>query len=72
MNIEELKKENIRRDKLFYSAKCCPNCKHNTIKNAKLYTLEGNGKCWTCGEEMKNFTRSKLSKQKMKEFEVEE
>jgi rRNA maturation protein Nop10 len=59
-------------DEEFYSFKICPNCKHNTIENAKLYTLEGKGKCWTCGEEMKNFTRSEFSKQKMKEFGVEE
>lgn len=65
-------KDTIMTDKEFYSLKICPNCKHNTIENAKLYTLKGEGECWTCGEEMKNFTRSELSKQKMKEFEVEE
>lgn len=53
----------------FHTLKICPNCKHNTIENAILYILKGKGECWTCGKEMKNFTRSEFSKQKMKEFD---
>lgn len=51
-------------DKEFYSLKICPNCKYNNKRQADLYLLHGKGKCWTCGEEMKNFARSELSKQK--------
>lgn len=57
--------------KEFYSLKICPNCKYDTIENTILYILKRKGKCWTCGVEMKNFTRSEYSKQKMKEFGVE-
>lgn len=58
-------------DKEFYSLRICPNCKHNTIENAKLYTLEGKGECWTCSAENGNFKRSEESKQKLKELGVE-
>ena len=67
-----MKKGKNMTDEVFYSLRICPNCKYNNKRQADLYLLHGKGKCWTCGEEMKNFTRSELSKQKMKEFEVEE